>query len=80
VDRYIAWPGQALGYKLGQLKIRALRDKSQAALGDNFDVRRFHAVILDNGPLPLPILEQQVDQWLAAAGRKNPVVSVVSRN
>ncbi|MES2018788.1 MAG: DUF885 domain-containing protein [Pseudomonadota bacterium] len=67
VDRYIAWPGQALGYKLGQLKIQALRDKAQAALGDGFDVRRFHAVILDNGPLPLPFLEQQVDLWLAAA-------------
>jgi uncharacterized protein (DUF885 family) len=77
VDRYIAWPGQALGYKLGQLKISALRDKSQAALGDAFDVRRFHAVILDNGPLPLPILEQQVDQWLAGTLRKNPAASVV---
>ena len=69
VDRYIAWPGQALGYKLGQLKIKALRDKSQAALGPAFDIRRFHAVILDNGPLPLPVLEQQVDQWLAGAAR-----------
>jgi len=71
VDRYIAWPGQALGYKLGQLKIRALRDKAQAALGESFDVRRFHALMLDNGALPLPLLEQQVDQWLAGAVRKN---------
>ncbi len=71
VDRYIAWPGQALGYKLGQLKIRALKDKAQAALGEAFDVRRFHAAILDNGPLPLPVLEQQVDLWLAGAARKS---------
>ncbi len=71
LERYIAWPGQALSYKLGQLKIRALRDKSQAVLGESFDVRRFHAAILDNGALPLPILEQQVELWLAGALRKN---------
>ena len=70
VDRYIAWPAQALGYKVGQLKIRQLREKAQAALGPQFDVRRFHGVILDNGPLPLYLLEQQVDQWLAAAPKK----------
>lgn len=73
VDRYIAWPGQALGYKVGQLKIRALREKAQAALGDKFDPRRFHSVVLDTGPLPLAILEQQVDGWLEAATRKNIV-------
>ncbi|RSZ59256.1 DUF885 domain-containing protein [Massilia atriviolacea] len=67
VDRYIAWPGQALGYKVGQLKIRALRDKAQAALGEKFDIRRFHSVVLDNGPLTLALLEQQVDAWIAAA-------------
>jgi uncharacterized protein (DUF885 family) len=67
VDRYIAWPAQALGYKVGQLKIRALRDKAQAALGDRFDIRRFHSVLLDQGPLTLALLEQQVDAWIAAA-------------
>ena len=72
VDRYIAWPGQALGYKVGQLKIRALRDKAQAALGERFDVRRFHGAVLDNGALPLPMLEQQVDLWLAASVPKKP--------
>ena len=69
VDRYIAWPAQALGYKVGQLKIRALRDKAQAALGERFDIRAFHTAALDNGPLPLAILEQQMDLWLAAAVR-----------
>jgi uncharacterized protein (DUF885 family) len=65
VDRYIAWPAQALGYKLGQLKIKALKDKAQALLGDKFDVRRFHNAVVDDGPLPLSILEQQIDRWIA---------------
>ena len=78
VDRYIAWPGQALGYKAGQLKIRALRDKAQAALGKRFDVRRFHGAVLDNGPLPLPILEQQVDLWLAASMPKKAAAAATN--
>jgi uncharacterized protein (DUF885 family) len=69
VDRYIAWPGQALGYKAGAMKIRALREKAQAALGEQFDVRRFHAAVLDAGPLPLPLLEQRVDGWIGAQQR-----------
>jgi uncharacterized protein (DUF885 family) len=64
VDRYIAAPGQALGYKVGQLRIKALRDKAQAALGERFDIRRFHGAVLDNGPLPLAMLDQQVERWI----------------
>ena len=69
-DRYILNPGQALGYKMGELKIKALRAKAQAALGDKFDVRRFHNALLDDGPLPLTLLEARIDDWIAAEKAK----------
>ena len=70
VDRYIVWPGQALGYKLGELKIRAIREKAERELGARFDLRAFHDEILSGGPVPLTVLEQIMDRWIAARRKK----------
>jgi len=64
-DRYIAWPAQALSYKLGQLKFRELRDRAQKELGPKFDIRTFHDEMLDGGTLPLDLLEARTDKWIA---------------
>jgi uncharacterized protein (DUF885 family) len=66
VDRYIGWPGQAVAYKMGELKVSALRRKAEAQLGERFDLRAFHDVILQNGAIPLDALEAILDRWIAS--------------
>ena len=66
VERYIAIPGQALGYKLGAMTIQRLKAKAEKALGAKFDIRQFHEQVLDSGALPLPVLEAKIDRWIAA--------------
>jgi uncharacterized protein (DUF885 family) len=68
VDRYIAWPAQALGYKIGQMKILELRAKAKKELGPKFDIRNFDDEVVDSGALPMDILEQRVDAWIAKGG------------
>ena len=69
VERYIAIPSQALAYKVGALKIQDLREKAAKALGDDFDIKAFHAQVLNTGGLPLPVLEAKIDRWIAAGGK-----------
>jgi uncharacterized protein (DUF885 family) len=71
VDRYIAWPGQALGYKLGQLQMIELREKAQAGLGAKFDIKAFHDEILGAGPLPLEVLDARVRRWIEMQKKQN---------
>ena len=69
VDRYIAVPAQALGYKIGQLKIAAIRAKAEKTLGSRFDIRDFHDELLSDGALPLEILEAKMDAWIKNTAR-----------
>jgi prolyl oligopeptidase len=64
IDRYISWPGQALAYKLGELKLKELRRKAEQELGTKFDIREFHNNVLKNGAIPLPLLESNMNEWI----------------
>ena len=69
IERYMATPGQALSYKLGQLKIRELRTKAEKILGTNFNIREFHSQILNSGSLPLVLLEEKLDSWIVSQSK-----------
>jgi uncharacterized protein (DUF885 family) len=78
-DRYIAWPGQALAYKMGQLTIRKLRDQAKTALGPKFDIKAFHDEILDGGAMPLDLLQERVGAWIKAQQGQNSIAPPESR-
>lgn len=75
VDRYLTWPGQACGYKIGELKIKELRAKAQKDLGSKFDIKDFHSIILKDGALPLDILTKNVNQWIDETKRGSSVTA-----
>jgi uncharacterized protein (DUF885 family) len=70
LQRYIGWPGQALGYKIGEIRLRAIRTRAEQALGDRFNVRDFHDALLVDGPLPMDLLDKRMDGWIAAQKAK----------
>ncbi|RYI00949.1 MAG: DUF885 family protein, partial [Acetobacteraceae bacterium] len=65
LQRYIGWPGQATAYKVGEIRLRAVRTRAETELGDRFDVRRFHDALLVDGPLPMALLDERMDRWIA---------------
>src|SRR5438270_12647197 len=69
-DRYIAWPGQALAYKMGQLTILKLRDEAKTQLGKKFDLKSFHDEILNGGSMPQDLLQERVEEWIKAQANK----------
>nr|WP_137678431.1 DUF885 family protein [Parerythrobacter lutipelagi] len=75
IDRYISWPGQALSYKLGEMTMRRVRAKAEAELGEKFDIRKFHDVVLALGSVPLPVLEERIDAFISDGGQGLPGVS-----